>query len=136
MLFLFKSGLAGVAFRSPDSGFKKNPFLFLATRNPTRFDMVLIQKFPKSEVFLAELQVDSWLEHIDGQVRPICALDPVVRAVLSALLGGRCSVIGAKPTMEIVAKENVVTIMDHRKGKRTKEIVEDLMVVPKRIMES
>ncbi|KAL8155146.1 hypothetical protein AgCh_000511 [Apium graveolens] len=29
----------------------------------------------------------SWLDHIDGQVRPMCALDPVVRAVLCALLG-------------------------------------------------
>ncbi|KAL8146033.1 hypothetical protein AgCh_003968 [Apium graveolens] len=49
---------------------------------------------------------------------------------------GRYSVIGAQPTMEIVAKENVVTIMDHRKGKRTEEIAEDPMVVPRRIMES
>ncbi|XP_063950403.1 anthranilate synthase alpha subunit 2, chloroplastic isoform X2 [Daucus carota subsp. sativus] len=37
--------------------------------------------------------------------------------------------------MEIVAKENVVTIMDHRKGKRTEEIAEDPMAVPRRIME-
>lgn len=43
--------------------------------------------------------------------------------------------IGAQPTMEIVAKESMVTIMDHRKGKRTEEIVEDPMVVPRRIME-
>lgn len=44
--------------------------------------------------------------------------------------------IGAQPTMEIVAKENVVTIMDHRKGQRSEEIVEDPMVVPRRIMEN
>ncbi|KAL8146031.1 hypothetical protein AgCh_003967 [Apium graveolens] len=55
---------------------------------------------------------------------------------LKASSVGRYSVIGAQPTMEIVAKENVVTIMDHRKGKRTEEIVEDPMVVPRRIMES
>ena len=30
---------------------------------------------------------DSWSDHINGQVRPMCALDPVVRAVLCALLG-------------------------------------------------
>ncbi|XP_009802666.1 anthranilate synthase alpha subunit 2, chloroplastic isoform X3 [Nicotiana tabacum] len=44
-------------------------------------------------------------------------------------------VIGAQPTMEIVAKENMVTIMDHHEGRRTEEFVEDPMIVPRRIME-
>ncbi|CAN4102237.1 unnamed protein product [Withania somnifera] len=44
-------------------------------------------------------------------------------------------VIGAQPTMEIVAKENMVTIMDHLEGSRTEEFVEDPMVIPRRIME-
>ncbi|XP_016468426.2 anthranilate synthase alpha subunit 2, chloroplastic isoform X4 [Nicotiana tabacum] len=44
-------------------------------------------------------------------------------------------VIGAQPTMEIVAKENMVTIMDHQEGRRTEEFVEDPMIVPRRIME-
>lgn len=48
---------------------------------------------------------------------------------------GRYSVVGAQPAMEIVAKENVVTILDHEGGKRTEEIVDDPMVVPRRIME-
>nr|XP_028954184.1 anthranilate synthase alpha subunit 2, chloroplastic-like isoform X3 [Malus domestica] len=48
---------------------------------------------------------------------------------------GRYSVIGAQPSIEIVAKENMVTIMDHREGCRTEEIVEDPMTVPRRIME-
>ncbi|CAN4102235.1 unnamed protein product [Withania somnifera] len=48
---------------------------------------------------------------------------------------GRYSVIGAQPTMEIVAKENMVTIMDHLEGSRTEEFVEDPMVIPRRIME-
>ncbi|KAG5537059.1 hypothetical protein RHGRI_024488 [Rhododendron griersonianum] len=48
---------------------------------------------------------------------------------------GRYSVIGAQPSMEIVAKENMVTIMDHREGRRTEEFVEDPMVVPRRIMD-
>ncbi|XP_060175032.1 anthranilate synthase alpha subunit 2, chloroplastic-like isoform X2 [Lycium barbarum] len=48
---------------------------------------------------------------------------------------GRYSVIGAQPTMEIVAKENMVTIMDHPKGRRTEEFVEDPMTIPRRIME-
>ncbi|KAI4305234.1 hypothetical protein L6164_028612 [Bauhinia variegata] len=48
---------------------------------------------------------------------------------------GRYSVVGAQPTMEIVAKENMVTIMDHEEGRRTEEIVEDPMMVPRRIME-
>lgn len=48
---------------------------------------------------------------------------------------GRYSVVGAQPSMEIVAKENVVTVMDHCEGKRTEEFVEDPMSVPKKIME-
>lgn len=38
--------------------------------------------------------------------------------------------------MEIVAKENSVTIMDHEKGQRTEEFAEDPMVVPRRIMDA
>ncbi|GAB2274458.1 Allatostatins [Cleaved into: Allatostatin-1 [Dionaea muscipula] len=48
---------------------------------------------------------------------------------------GRYSVVGAQPSMEIVAKENKVTLMDHHEGWKTEEIVEDPMVVPRRIME-
>uniref|UniRef100_A0A7N0U497 Anthranilate synthase component I N-terminal domain-containing protein n=1 Tax=Kalanchoe fedtschenkoi TaxID=63787 RepID=A0A7N0U497_KALFE len=48
---------------------------------------------------------------------------------------GRYSVIGAQPTIEIVAKENYVTVMDHEEGRKTEEIVDDPMVVPRRIME-
>nr|DAD37676.1 TPA_asm: hypothetical protein HUJ06_008317 [Nelumbo nucifera] len=48
---------------------------------------------------------------------------------------GRYSVIGAQPKMEVVAKDNFVTIMDHEEGSRTEEYVDDPMVVPRRIME-
>ncbi|MCD7462754.1 Allatostatin [Datura stramonium] len=48
---------------------------------------------------------------------------------------GRYSVIGAQPTMEIVAKENMVTIMDHLEGSRTEQFAEDPMIIPRRIME-
>ncbi|KAK1297791.1 hypothetical protein QJS10_CPB14g00867 [Acorus calamus] len=48
---------------------------------------------------------------------------------------GRYSVVGAQPVMEIVAKENTVTVMDHLGGRRTEETVEDPMVIPRRIME-
>ncbi|KAL9405037.1 hypothetical protein Peur_002009 [Populus x canadensis] len=54
---------------------------------------------------------------------------------LDASTIGRYSVIGAQPSMEIVAKENMVTIMDHYEGRRREEIVEDPMEVPRRIME-
>lgn len=37
--------------------------------------------------------------------------------------------------MEIIAKENMVTILDHENGCRTEEIVEDPMTVPRRLME-
>lgn len=43
--------------------------------------------------------------------------------------------IGAQPTMEIVAKENMVTIMDHLEGSRTEKFEEDPMSIPRRIME-
>ncbi|XP_068642816.1 anthranilate synthase alpha subunit 2, chloroplastic-like [Aristolochia californica] len=48
---------------------------------------------------------------------------------------GRYSVVGAQPTMEIVAKDNLVTIMDHDQGSRTEELVQDPMVIPRQIME-
>ncbi|XVF05357.1 hypothetical protein REPUB_Repub05bG0165100 [Reevesia pubescens] len=48
---------------------------------------------------------------------------------------GRYSVVGAQPSIEIVAKENMVTIMNHEERCRTEEIVEDPMTVPRRIME-
>ncbi|KAI4373408.1 hypothetical protein MLD38_011535 [Melastoma candidum] len=48
---------------------------------------------------------------------------------------GRYSFVGAQPTIEIVAKENMVTIMNHEEGSRIEEIVDDPMTVPRRIME-
>ncbi|XP_057865094.2 anthranilate synthase alpha subunit 1, chloroplastic [Cryptomeria japonica] len=47
---------------------------------------------------------------------------------------GRFSIVGAQPSMEIVAKENSVTIMDHEQGTRKEEIVEDPMTLPPSIM--
>lgn len=38
--------------------------------------------------------------------------------------------------MEIVAKENKVTVMDHVKGTKTTEEVEDPMMIPRRISET
>lgn len=43
--------------------------------------------------------------------------------------------VGAQPCMEIVAKENMVTIMDHEEGSKIEEIAEDPLVIPRRIME-
>ncbi|KAG9158218.1 hypothetical protein Leryth_000353 [Lithospermum erythrorhizon] len=54
---------------------------------------------------------------------------------LKASSVGRFSVIGAQPTMEIVAKENMVTVVDHHEGRRTEQFVEDPMAVPRQIME-
>ncbi|KAL5732825.1 hypothetical protein ACOSP7_032169 [Xanthoceras sorbifolium] len=48
---------------------------------------------------------------------------------------GRYSVVGAQPVMEIVAKENKVTTMDHKKGSLVEEFVEDPMMIPRRISE-
>lgn len=43
--------------------------------------------------------------------------------------------VGAQPCMEIVAKKNMVTIMDHEEGLKTEEIALDPLVIPRRIME-
>ncbi|XP_026440969.1 anthranilate synthase alpha subunit 2, chloroplastic-like isoform X1 [Papaver somniferum] len=48
---------------------------------------------------------------------------------------GRYSYVGAQPTMEIVAKETSVTIMNHIKGIKTEKIVENPMEIPKTLME-
>ncbi|GLT31455.1 hypothetical protein SLA2020_061890 [Shorea laevis] len=49
---------------------------------------------------------------------------------------GRYSVVGAQPSVEIVAKENKVIVMDHEEGSLTEEFVEDPMMVPRKISES
>lgn len=44
----------------------------------------------------------------------------------------RYSVVGAQPTIEIVAKGNVFTVMDHGAGRRTVEEVDDPITAPQR----
>ncbi|KAI3778006.1 hypothetical protein L2E82_06954 [Cichorium intybus] len=44
---------------------------------------------------------------------------------------GRYSVVGSEPSIEIIAKENKVTIVDHEKGSLTEEVVDDPMEIPK-----
>nr|GMC94257.1 anthranilate synthase alpha subunit 1, chloroplastic-like [Ipomoea batatas] len=46
---------------------------------------------------------------------------------------GRYSVVGAQPTLEIVAKENKVTILDHVAGDLTEKVVEDPVTVARSI---
>ncbi|CAO2840824.1 unnamed protein product [Amaranthus hypochondriacus] len=48
---------------------------------------------------------------------------------------GRYSIVGANPAMEIIAKEHVVTVINHREGWRTEEFSEDPMVIPRTITE-
>ncbi|KAK4737054.1 hypothetical protein R3W88_000751 [Solanum pinnatisectum] len=43
---------------------------------------------------------------------------------------GRYSVVGAQPSMEIIAKEHNVAILDHHAGKLTRKTVEDPMTIP------
>ncbi|XP_047945405.1 anthranilate synthase alpha subunit 1, chloroplastic-like [Salvia hispanica] len=49
---------------------------------------------------------------------------------------GRYSVLGAQPAVEVLAKENKVTILDHASGKIVERFVEDPMTVPRSISES
>ncbi|XP_060178742.1 anthranilate synthase alpha subunit 1, chloroplastic-like isoform X2 [Lycium barbarum] len=46
---------------------------------------------------------------------------------------GRYSVVGAQPSMEIVAKEQNVTILDHHTGELTQKMVQDPMTIPRSI---
>ncbi|XP_078182088.1 anthranilate synthase alpha subunit 1, chloroplastic-like [Carex rostrata] len=48
---------------------------------------------------------------------------------------GRYSVVGAQPAVEIVAKENSVSIVDHEEKRMTEEVVADPMTIPRSIME-
>ncbi|CAI0556784.1 unnamed protein product [Linum tenue] len=58
-----------------------------------------------------------------------------VQPGLDASTVGRYSIIGAQPTIEIVAKDNMVTTMYHHENRREEQIVEDPMDVPRKIME-
>ncbi|XWS65864.1 hypothetical protein CRYUN_Cryun05aG0150500 [Craigia yunnanensis] len=49
---------------------------------------------------------------------------------------GRYSVVGAQPALEIVAKENKVMVMDHVEQCLTEEVVEDPLLIPRRISEN
>ncbi|XP_071732775.1 anthranilate synthase alpha subunit 1, chloroplastic-like [Rutidosis leptorrhynchoides] len=46
---------------------------------------------------------------------------------------GRYSVVGCDPTIEVIAKEKNVTIVDHEKGSSTHKIVEDPLEIPKNL---
>lgn len=50
-------------------------------------------------------------------------------------LQGRYSVVGAQPAVEVLAKENQVTILDHGSGKIVEKFVEDPMTIPRSISE-
>ncbi|XP_057536347.1 anthranilate synthase alpha subunit 2, chloroplastic-like [Amaranthus tricolor] len=70
----------------------------------------------------------------DDREAPSFLFEAVEPGVVNSHVG-RYSIVGAQPSMEIVAKENMVTVMDHQEGKRTEEFVEDPMTVPRKIME-
>ncbi|KAJ0538523.1 putative anthranilate synthase [Helianthus annuus] len=44
---------------------------------------------------------------------------------------GRYSVVGSDPTIEVIAKENSVTIKDHGKGSLIQKVVDDPLEIPK-----
>lgn len=46
---------------------------------------------------------------------------------------GRYSMVGAQPAMEIVAKGDLVTVLNHEEGSRVEHIVDDPMTVPSEI---
>ncbi|PWA90158.1 anthranilate synthase [Artemisia annua] len=48
---------------------------------------------------------------------------------------GRYSVVGSEPTIEIIAKENSVTIVDHEKGSLIEKVVDDPLEIPKSLSE-
>lgn len=50
-------------------------------------------------------------------------------------LQGRYSVVAAQPAMEVLAKANKVTVMDHELKSRREHLVPDPMKIPRTIME-
>ncbi|KAM7276368.1 hypothetical protein ACFE04_018234 [Oxalis oulophora] len=68
----------------------------------------------------------------DDRDAPSFLYESVEPGVKSSTLG-RFSIVGAHPTLEIVAKENKVTVMDHDLGSMVEEYVEDPMAIPQRI---
>ncbi|MBA0732457.1 hypothetical protein Gogos_016547 [Gossypium gossypioides] len=70
----------------------------------------------------------------DDRDAPSFLFESVEPGLLASSVG-RYSVVGAQPSIEIVAKENIVTIMNHEEGSKIEEIVDDPMSVPRRIME-
>ncbi|KAJ8764098.1 hypothetical protein K2173_005003 [Erythroxylum novogranatense] len=73
---------------------------------------------------------------LSGYEGPACLSAYLLNLCMHLWVQGRYSVVGAQPKIEIVARENRVTIMDHEKGSLTEEFVEDPMTIPKRISES
>ncbi|XP_010256592.1 PREDICTED: anthranilate synthase alpha subunit 2, chloroplastic isoform X3 [Nelumbo nucifera] len=73
------------------------------------------------------------VEESDPQA-PSFVFDSFGKDSQSSVLG-RYSVVGYQPTMEIIAEENRVTILNHVEGRRVEELVEDPMVIPRRIMQ-
>ncbi|KNA24153.1 hypothetical protein SOVF_018520 [Spinacia oleracea] len=54
---------------------------------------------------------------------------------LHTLTVGRYSIVGANPAMEIIAKDNLVTVINNREGWIKEEISEDPLTIPRRITE-
>ncbi|KAK6935740.1 Chorismate-utilizing enzyme, C-terminal [Dillenia turbinata] len=71
----------------------------------------------------------------DDREAPSFLYESVEPGLLGASSVGRYSVIGAQPVVEVVAKDQTVTVMYHEDGRKTEETVEDPMVIPRRIME-
>ncbi|KAK6927079.1 Anthranilate synthase component I, N-terminal [Dillenia turbinata] len=71
----------------------------------------------------------------DDREAPSFLFESVEPGLLGASSVGRYSVIGAQPVVEVVAKDHTVTVMYHDDGRKTKETVEDPMVIPRRMME-
>ncbi|KAL8103970.1 hypothetical protein AgCh_028257 [Apium graveolens] len=73
------------------------------------------QKTVLAEHSLVHKHMDSWSDQIGGQVRPMCALDPVIRAELCALLGLRRNQLVARipnPVRELGVQVDRVKLSD------------------------
>ncbi|CAN1746481.1 Anthranilate synthase alpha subunit 1, chloroplastic, partial [Linum perenne] len=64
---------------------------------------------------------------------PSFLFEPVESSAPSLSTVGRYSVVGAYPSVEIVAKDKRVTIMDHERGTLTEDYAQDPMVIPRNI---
>ncbi|KAL0359188.1 UNVERIFIED_CONTAM: Anthranilate synthase alpha subunit, chloroplastic [Sesamum angustifolium] len=116
------------ALKSPSLEMDEKRFLE-ASQNG---NLIPLYKCIFSDHLTPVLAYDAWLK--DDRDAPSFLFESVEPGFRASSVG-RYSVVGAQPALEVVAKRNKVTILDHDSGKIIEKLVEDPMTIPKDISE-